>query len=263
MKLHPVPASQGLQWVKLGARTFFRQPLAMAGLFFMFMAVVSVLSVIPLLGSLLAVALVPSATIGLMAASREAHAGRFPMPVLLITAFRDGMVKARPMLMLGAIYAVVLTALMGLATLAAPSDVPVIGPDTEVTPEMLRQAMFGPGMLVMMLLYIPVLMAFWHAPALVHWHGVSPVKSLFFSVLACWRNKAAMLVYGAGWVGVFLLGGLAISFLATLLGGVQALAMFMYPGILLLAAMFHTSVYFTFRDSFDTADEPVTLPDGQ
>ena len=180
------------------------------------------------------------------------------MPSLLITAFRGGMDKARPMLVLGAIYAVVLTVLMGLATLAAPSEVPAIGPDTEITPEMLREAMFGPGMLVMMLLYIPVLMAFWHAPALVHWHGISPVKSLFFSALACWRNKGAMLAYGAGWVGVFLLGGLAISFLATLLGGAQALAMFMYPAVLLLAAMFHTSVYFTFRDSFDTAGEALT-----
>jgi len=260
MKLQPVPAAQGLSWVKLGARTFFRQPLAMAGLFFMFMAVVSVLSVIPVLGSLAAIALVPSATIGLMAASREAHEGRFPMPSLLVTAFRGGMPKARPMLMLGVIYAVVLTLLMGLAALAAPSDVPVIGPDTEVTPEMLRQAMFGPGMLVLMLLYVPVLMAFWHAPALVHWHGVSPVKSLFFSALACWRNKGAMLVYGAGWVGVFLLGGLVISFVATLLGGAQAMGMMLYPAVLLLAAMFHTSVYFTFRDSFDTADQPPAQP---
>ena len=255
MRLHPVPASQGLSWVKLGARTCFRPPLAMAGLFFMFMAVVSVLSVIPVLGSLLAITLVPAATIGLMAASREAHEGRFPMPALLITAFRGGMDKARPMLVLGAIYAVVLTVLMGLATLAAPSEVPAIGPDTEITPDMLREAMFGPGMLVMMLLYIPVLMAFWHAPALVHWHGISPVKSLFFSALACWRNKGAMLAYGAGWVGVFLLGGLTISFLATLMGGAQALAMFMDPAVLLLAAMFHTSVYFTFRDSFDTAGD--------
>jgi len=260
MKLHPVPAAQGLSWVKLGASTFFRQPLAMAGLFFMFMAVMSVLSVIPVLGSLVAIALVPSATIGLMAASREAHEGRFPMPSLLVTAFRDGMVKARPMLVLGLIYAVVLMGLMGLATLATPAEAPVITPDTEVTPEMLRQAMFGPGMLVLMLLYIPVMMAFWHAPALVHWHGVSPAKSLFFSAMACWRNKGAMLAYAAGWVGVFLLGGMSISFLAAMLGGAQAMGIMLYPAVLLLASMFHTSIYFTFRDSFDTADQPPPEP---
>jgi hypothetical protein len=35
MKLHLVPARTGLAWVKLGMRTFLRQPLALAGLFFM------------------------------------------------------------------------------------------------------------------------------------------------------------------------------------------------------------------------------------
>lgn len=261
MRLRPVPAAQGLAWVKLGARTFLRQPMAMAGLFFMFMAVVSVLSMIPVVGSVAAIVLVPSATIGLMAASREAHEGRFPMPALLVTAFRGGMDKARPMLALGFIYAVIVALLMGAAMLVAPGDTPAVGTDAEVTPEMLRQAMFGPDMLVMMLLYVPVLMAFWHAPALVHWHGVPPVKSLFFSALACWRNKGAMLVYGAGWLGVFLLGGLATSFLASLMGGTAAVAMILYPAVLLMAAMFHTSVYFTFRDSFDASDaDPTDSP---
>ncbi|MEZ5664591.1 MAG: BPSS1780 family membrane protein [Burkholderiaceae bacterium] len=255
MRLRPVPAAQGLVWVRLGARTFMRQPLAMAGLFFMFMAVVSVLSVIPVIGSVAAIVLVPSATIGLMAASREAHEGRFPMPALLVTAFRGGLDKSKPMLVLGVIYAVIVALLMGAAMLVGPGDAPAVGADAEVTPEMLRQAMFGPDMVVMMLLYVPVLMAFWHAPALVHWHGVPPVKSLFFSALACWRNKGAMLVYGAGWLGVFLLGGLATSFLASLMGGSAGLAMILYPAVLLMAAMFHTSVYFTFRDSFD-ADTP-------
>ena len=42
MKLNIVPARTGTQWVREGVRTFFKQPLAMAGLFFMFMASLSV-----------------------------------------------------------------------------------------------------------------------------------------------------------------------------------------------------------------------------
>ena len=56
MKLRTVPASTGLQWVRLGVKTFLRQPLAMSGLFFMFMATASVLSLIPLLGTAVSVA---------------------------------------------------------------------------------------------------------------------------------------------------------------------------------------------------------------
>ena len=33
MKLNIVPARTGIQWVKLGIQTFFRQPLALSGLF--------------------------------------------------------------------------------------------------------------------------------------------------------------------------------------------------------------------------------------
>ena len=54
------------------------------------------------------------------------------------------------------------------------------------------------------MLHTPLFLMFWHAPALVHWHGVSPVKSLFFSLVACLKNFGAYLVYGLGWLAVFL-----------------------------------------------------------
>ena len=68
-----------------------------------------------------------------------------------------------------------------------------------------------------MLLYLPLSLLFWHAPGLVHWHGVPPVKALFFSIVACMRNFGAFLVYGLGWLGVFLLGGLVVSIVSALL----------------------------------------------
>ncbi|MDZ4186520.1 MAG: BPSS1780 family membrane protein [Hydrogenophaga sp.] len=257
MKLQIVPASTGLSWVKLGVKTFFRQPLAMSGLFFMFMATVSLLSVVPVIGSAISLALVPAATVGLMAASREAAAGRFPMPVMLLTAFRSGAERARPMLVLGGMYAGALLLVLGLAALmGSAGGTPMELPGGEVTPEAMRTAFLSQGMWVAMLAYVPVLMAFWHAPALVHWHGVSPGKSLFFSIMACWRNKGAMLVYSLGWLGVFLLMGLMMSLLGAMLGGASALGLIMYPMVLFMASMFHTSIYFTFRDSFDTGEPP-------
>ena len=81
MKLNIVPARTGSAWVKLGIRTFFKQPLALAGLFFMFMAVMTIVSQVPFIGIPLAMTLLPAATLGLMAATREASDGRFPMPV--------------------------------------------------------------------------------------------------------------------------------------------------------------------------------------
>jgi cell division protein FtsW (lipid II flippase) len=84
----------------------------------------------------------------------------------------------------------------------------------------------------------------------VHWYGVPPVKSLFFSIVACLRNFGAYLVYGITWLGVFLLSGVVITTLTGLLGSPELAAAIMLPTALLMAAMFFTSVFFTFRDTF-------------
>ena len=88
LKLNIVPPRTGFFWVKLGIRAFARKPMALTGLFFMFMAVMSIATMVPVIGSALALALLPAATLGLMAATQEATRGKFPMPSILVTAFR-------------------------------------------------------------------------------------------------------------------------------------------------------------------------------
>lgn len=258
MRLNLVPARTGLLWVRQGIRTFWRQPLAMGGLFFMFMGLVSVLSAIPLLGPALGLALVPAATVGLIAASREAEAGRFPMPLTLVIAFRQGPKAMQAMLVLGGVYAASMMALMLLGALLAGD--PPTGSGGEVSADALRHALSDSAIGWLLLIYVPVMAAFWHAPALVHWHGVSPGKSVFFSFMACWANKGAMLMFMLGWVGVFAAVGLGVSVLAPLLGGKAVLHMVLYPLVLLMAAMFHTAIWFSFRDSF-ISDAPGTAAD--
>ena len=105
MKLHIVPAKQGLAWVKQGIRTFWRQPLAFTGLFFLFMAWVSVLSMMPVIGAAVALVILPAATLGLMVATEQAATGKFPMPMVLMIAFRAGQQRLKAMLTLGLLYA--------------------------------------------------------------------------------------------------------------------------------------------------------------
>jgi hypothetical protein len=101
-----------------------------------------------------------------------------------------------------------------------------------------------------MLLYLPFAMLFWHAPALVHWHDVAPVKSLFFSIMACWKNKTALLVYMVCWLGVFMTAGVAMSLMSALIGSTSLANVLVFPLVLVMASMFFTSTYYTFRDSF-------------
>ena len=71
MKLNVVDARRGSQWVRQGIRVFWKQPIAMSGLFFIFMAIMSLSALLPFIGSFIALTLLPAATLGLMAASRE------------------------------------------------------------------------------------------------------------------------------------------------------------------------------------------------
>lgn len=263
MKLHIVPAGTGLKWVKAGVRTFFKQPLALGGLFFMFMGAVSLLAIIPVLGNVVALALLPAATLGLMAAARQAADGVFPMPRVLGTAFAAGKQRMLSMLKLGGLYAGSFMLLLGITALFDGGlFAGVYLGQTDLTQEMAESSAFQSALWVAMALYLPLAAAFWHAPALVHWHNVSPVKSLFFSTLACWKNKGALLVFGLGWLGMFALGGIITSVVVSLAGGSALARGLAMPAVMLMASMFFSSLYFTFQDSF-VLEAPPDAPESE
>jgi hypothetical protein len=256
MKLQIVPARKGAQWVKLGITTFLKQPFALASLFFMFMAAMSVLSLIPIAGNVAALVLLPAATVGMMAAARAAAAGEFPRPPMLIVALRSGKDIRRSMLVLGALYAVGFLLILGIsATIDGGkfARLYLIGGSMEA--DVLGEVDFETALLAAMALYMPLSMMFWHAPALVLWHGVSPVKSLFFSMAACLRNFWTFALFSISWFGVFLAMGMVVALLATLLGAADYVGAFMFPLAMLMAAMFFTSIYFTFSACFSSETE--------
>jgi hypothetical protein len=251
MKLNIVPARTGVLWVRLGIQTFWRQPIAMSGLFFMFMAVMSLSSLLPFAGGVVALMLLPAATLGLMAAAREASLGKFPMPTILVSALRAGQQRKKDMLILGVLYALGFLGVMGLSTLFDGGDFArlyLVGGnfsrDTLMRPE------FQQAMWFSTLLYLPLSAMFWHAPALVHWHGQPAIKSIFFSIVACLGNWRAMGVYLLTWMGFLGAVSMGVLLIAALADSAELASVVLLPLMLLMAAMFFTSCYFTFRDSF-------------
>lgn len=264
MKLNLVAARTGAVWVRLGIRTFFKQPLALAGLFFMFMAVMTVASLLPFVGLALAMMLMPAATLGLMAATLTASQGHFPMPLVLLTAFRANKKETRAMLLLGALYALGFLLAMGASWLVDGGDFArvYLGGNTP-TREVMLAPNFQAAMWVFIGLHLPLSLLFWHAPALVHWHGLTPLKSLFFSLVACSRNFWAFAVFGLTWMALLVLTVFSISALGSLLGSPDLAGDILFPALLLIASMFFTSLYFTFRDSFVTDSEASNQAPGQ
>jgi hypothetical protein len=251
MKLNIVPAKQGALWVRLGIRTFWKQPLALTGLFFMFMTIMSLANLIPIIGSVLAISLVPAISLGLMAATREVDLGKFPMPWILACAFRVGKERKREMIILGIFYAVGFIGILGLSTLIDGGEfVSYMYGDTHpnsiknISPDMMT-AMWFTVSLDLLLSSI-----FWYAPALIHWHSIHAVKSLFFSTVAFISNWRAFLVFGLTW---FLVSSATLSILAllgVLLDNLEFTLSAALPAVLMLSAMFSCSTYFSFKDSF-------------
>jgi len=256
MKLNLVKASTGARWVKLGIQTFAKQPLALAGLFFMFMALMTLLSMLPLIGLPLAMTLLPAMTLGLMSATREAEQGKFPMPLILLSAFRTHPAKSRAMLILGLIYAGGFLLAMGAAYLVDGGGFArlYLGGESP-TPELLQSGDFQLAMWVFIGLHLPLSLMVWHAPALVFWHDLTPVKSLFFSMVACLRNFWAFTLFGVVWLVVMVLALLLVTSLAALLGNPGIATTLMFPALALVASMFFTSLFFTFRDCFSTSTD--------
>lgn len=262
MKLNIVPARTGVTWVRTGLRAFARQPLSFISLFFFFMALISIASQVPLVGVAIALALLPTMTLGLMAATAQAAGPeKPPAGTVFLAAIHAVRSDVRPLAVLGVMYAVLFLLVMAISALADGGQfarVYLLG--GQLTRELAESTEFQVALWIAMALYLPLSLAFWHAPALVHWHRVPPAKSLFFSFVACFRNFGALTVFGLVWVGVFIGAGIVLSLLATVLVAMGAMGVgegasaiggvLMIGGALVMAAMFFTSTWFTFRDSF-------------
>ncbi|BCO26687.1 hypothetical protein MIZ03_1570 [Rhodoferax lithotrophicus] len=257
MKLKLVRAFTGATWVKLGIQTYAKQPLALTGLFFMFMALMSVATMVPLIGLPIAMMVLPAITLGLMAATREAIQGKFPMPLILLSGLRAGPVKLRAMFSLGAMYATGFMCAMGVSYLVDGGGFANMYLGGHVPDrDMMESNAFMAAMWTFIGLHLPLSLLFWHAPALVYWHDLSPVKAMFFSIVACFRNFWALTVFALLWMLVMVGMMLGIMTLSSLLGSASLAGTLLFPGLMLVASMFFTSLYFTFRDSFE-ADLPV------
>ncbi|MFM9880520.1 MAG: BPSS1780 family membrane protein [Burkholderiaceae bacterium] len=251
MKLHVVPAGAGFGWAVLGIKNFLKQPVALGGLFFLFLGLIAITSLVPILGTALALALLPAITLGLMEATQLAEKGIFPMPSVLLTALRAEPARRRQMAFLGALYAAGFLLIMGITALFDGGQFArlyLLG--GEITQELLTDSDFQLASWVSLALYLPLSLLFWHAPALTHWQGLGAVQSMFYSFVACMKNFWALSVFGLVWVGLLIGLLILVTTVAALSGSPKLVTVAIVPVSLTVAALFFMSTFFTYRDSF-------------
>lgn len=248
MKLQLVPAAQGASWVRRGLRTFLRQPLGLIGLFLMFALLLLGLHILPTLGTAIGLMLVPGFTAGFVRAATLVDQGKFPLPHELVYWIRSRVTRQR-MAALGGLYLLAIVLLMLISVFVDGGVLArfyLLGGTLDE--ETLRNPALLNAMLVTAMLYLPVSMAFWHAPMLVADEDIGPVKALFFSFVACKRNIGAFTVYGLTWFALYMTISMVASMIAVMLGGPEALQILLLPLTLAMAALFFASIHFSYRD---------------
>ena len=238
MQINIAPASDGVRWLGEGFKLFLKQPLGLPAMtvlyLFMHLPVV-----VPIVGVIVAAVLSPFATLGLMGACREVAAGRPPRPSAFFAPFQDGAMRQR-LFRLGAVNAALTMIVVLLVTLAGVGETIAEGASTPPAAIDIRWANVG----WQLLFVTPVLVLMWFAPMLAGWHGADPAKAMFGSVIACWRNRSAMLMWGLAVSAAIFMLTTVISVLLGALGSTMDVAsVLIAPSALILTSIVQASIF--------------------
>ncbi len=265
MQLIEVPAKTGYVWFRQGIWLFRKNPLAFLTLFFTYLLAMMLISQIPVIGAFLPLAFIPGVAVGFMAACRDTIAGKPVFPTILIDGFRSyGGVVAKRLILLGVLYIVAMALVLAGSALADGGMLlRVMVGGTGMEPEAIANSDIPLAVLTAFAIYIPVAMLFWFSPVLTAWHDVPLAKAMFFSVVSCWRNRGAFVVFGALWFAMAITVSLGLSALMQALGAAEYAFVVLMPATIVVTTMLYCSFYATYRGCFgvpapDTPDVPTT-----
>jgi len=191
-----LPVGAGMDWIGGGWKLFVRSPLMwIVSLIIMFVIAI-VLAFIPFIGSLAFQLLQAVFVGGFIAACRAIErGGEFELEHL----FSGFKVRFVPLLIVGLIFTIASFVLILLFfMIAGLSLLPAfMSGDPDVFTAALAGSMIAMalGSLVMLGLFVPVVAAYWFAPALVMMHDMAPVDAMKASFFGCFRNFVPFLVY--------------------------------------------------------------------
>ncbi len=244
----------GAQWLLEGFYLFRRNPPLMIFVVFSYWLLLLLVNLLPVVGPALASILVPALSIGVMNACRAIDLkGPVRLDVAL-SGFRD---HPRALLQLGVIYlGGTLFILMAVWLFDNGDLMRIMQADSASTAQSDDVAPPLLALQVALALMLPFLMAFWFAPMLVAWNGVSALKAVFFSFVASWRNWRAFLVYLAVTVAVtVLLPGTILAVVGSAGEPLPSpLVTFLtLPLVLIFVPSFFASFYVSYRNVFGIA----------
>lgn len=228
-----VPASHGWHWIKQGFSMVFASPGAWIGITLLFMVMYTVLNLIPLVNFLVALVIAVFTGGFMIGAHEQDNGGRFTIGHLF-AGFSN---KFGPLFLVGVLYLIGMIAVfvvMGLVmSVLFSATANLSGSESELAAQLLTSPVMWLPVLLALALWVPLLMAYWFAPALVVLDDVSALSAMGMSFRACLKNILPFLLYGLVAMVLFLLGVLPVLL-----------------GLLIVVPAIIASVYTSYRDIF-------------
>lgn len=244
-----LPFASGWQWIKDGFNLFKRQPMAMFFWSLMTGFFITVSYMIPLFGQMALIGSMPLLTFITLNACRHIDAERPMLLGMWLEPLREADTRKR-LIRLGLAY--LGCCLLGgfIATLPfMDSLMAAVTAEGTIDEIALMQAVRGP-FITFALIYVLISAMFWHAPALVGWHKIKLTQALFFSMVACWRNKWPFLLYGISWAAIFLAVQFLGGFMTDLGLAAGTAQIILTPVNIIIAAVLYCSFYPTYMSVF-------------
>lgn len=227
--------NRGIEWLTEGFGYFQKDALAWIGVTILWLVILLALAFIPVLGSLAGEILMPVFIGGLMLGCQARAQGREFQVAHLFAGFSR---HAGQLMILGLLYLggmIVLVILMVVLIIFGAGDTVLLAKlaagDAAAFTDNLKFVLLI--CLILAALYVPLLMAFWFAPALVVLRNVSAVDAVKLSFNGCLMNIMPFILYG--------IVGLVLSIIAIITMGL---------GFLVLVPVVTASIYVSYRDIY-------------
>jgi uncharacterized membrane protein len=234
-----VDAGRGAAWWGDAWRIFAASPWVWIAITIIFVLIMVTLGFIPVVGQIATSLLYPVLGAGALVGARAVDRGEELTVGHLFSCFGD---KLMPLIILALLYMAgwFVIWLVAIALAIGTFGLGAIGGLMSGSSAQAGVALIsalGIGLLVIvlvaLLLAVPLIMAYWYAPALVIFSGAEPFKAMQTSFRACLRNVPPFLIYG--------LIGLGLGIVASIPFGL---------GWIVLAPVYMATAWTSYKDVF-------------
>lgn len=232
MDFKKLDMGQGVAWYGCGWN-LFRQTASMwvlTGILFLVIGFISFL--IPVLGPMVFMLLVPMLAAGFYFGADDVRQGRSLKAGSLFQAFSEEQVRT-PLLILGALFLGLIVIAAAVMMLAAGTGMMSMGPNDGVAPQKLFSRGFGLGFVTMLLVQVLIAMCMFFAIPLTVFDKLAPIDAIKTSFQAAVRNILPSLL--------FIIVYIVLAFIASI--------PFLLGFIVLLPIVF-CSIYCAYREVF-------------